>query len=119
MKRMWSKDELGGSIYQHLITIKGGTGPAIVSGTFLLISASSTPINSESVLPVGLAMNGLGSTTINSALSLEGYGIKQANGNIVFKGIVDAGSGGTQETSYTITTSNYGSHSFTDVVSKI
>lgn len=116
---MWSKDELGGAIYQHLITIKGATGPASVSGTFLLISTSSTPINSESVLPVGLAMNGLGATTIDSLLSLEGYGIKQSNGNIVFKGIVDGGSGGIQEASHTINTSDYGSHSFTDVVTKI
>lgn len=119
MKRMWSKDELGGAIYQHLITIRGAQGSPYVSGTFLLLSSSPTPINSENAIPMGLAMNGLGSTQIDGSTSLEGYGIKDSEENIVFKGVIDTGSGGIVPATYTITPSDYGYHSFTDVVSKI
>ena len=116
MKRMWSKEEIGGSVYQHLIEIGG---PSVsITGTFLLFSSSSTPINSASALSEGLVMNGLGATNIDGSLSLEGYGVKQANGNIVFKGIVDAG-GSITETTDTITPSNYEMYSFNDVVSQI
>ena len=85
MKRMWSKDELGGSIYQHLITIKDGNED--FTGTFLLFSSSATPISTAMAIPTGIVLQGLGEVLINGESTSSSYVIRNSN-KITFKGIL-------------------------------